>query len=247
MGFGILVIFLALFNFLPDVLVDEFNWIIKLMNTVIGWVARQEGFIIKNIPFDSIQMILGYFIIIVLVIFLSKPKWKIGLVLFSGIIAFQGWTIWSQVQAHQKESIILAHRSRNTVLLHQLGDSLSIITSDSTNIGSIANDYAVAERVQKVDTSAMQNSYYVGEKRLFVMDSLGILPLEGHLDYLLLTQSPEINLERVLDSIQPIKVFADGSNYPSMINAWKATCIQKEIPFHYTGEKGYNVFSLKKN
>ena len=93
----------------------------------------------------------------------------------------------------------------------------------------------------------MQNSYYVGEKRLFVMDSLGILPLEGHLDYLLLTQSPEINLERVLDSIQPIKVFADGSNYPSMINAWKATCIQKEIPFHYTGEKGYNVFSLKKN
>jgi len=244
LGFGILVITLALVDFLPQFFVDSFNWIIKMMNSIVGWVAQQEGFIIKNIPFDSVQLLLGYFIIIVLVVFLSKPKWKTALVLFGGIIVFQSWIIWNQFQVHQNETLILAHRSRNTILLHQLGDSLSIITLDSTNIGSISSNYAVAEKVQKMDTSILKNSYLIGDKRLFIVDSLAILPLEEHPDYLLLTQSPKLNLERLLDSIKPIKIFADGSNYPSLIRKWKVTCTQKEIPFHYTGEKGFYVFDF---
>jgi competence protein ComEC len=247
LGFGILVILLSLIDYLPQFLVNGFNGAIKLMNSIIGWVAQQEGFIIKNIPFDSVQLLLGYFIIVALVIFISQPRWKSALVFFGGLIVFQSWIIWNQVQTLHKETIILAHRSRNTVVLHQLGDSLSIITSDSSNIGSIATNYAVAERIQKVDTSAVQNSYGIGNKRLFVMDSTGILPLEANLDYLLLTQSPKINLERVLDSIKPKKVLADGSNYPSLVNRWKTTCSEKEIPFHYTGEKGFYAFNLKKD
>ena len=247
LGFGILVIILALVDFLPQFMVDGFNWVIQLMNSVVSWVAQQEGFIIKNISFDSVQLVLGYFIIITLVIFLSKPKWKTALVLFGGIIVFQSWMIWNQFQVHQKETVILAHRSRNTVLLHQSGSSLSVITSDSTKIGNIGTDYAVAERIRKLDTVQLKNSYQIGEKKLFVMDSLSILPLKGDLDYLLLTQSPKINLERALDSIKPKKIFADGSNYPSLVKKWKQTCIQKEIPFHYTGEKGYYVFDIDKN
>ena len=244
LGFGILVIILALVDFLPQFMVDGFNWVIQLMNSVVGWVAQQEGFIIKNIPFDSVQLLLGYLIIITLVIFLSKPKWKTALTLFGGIIVFQGWMIWNQFQVHQKETVILTHRSRNTVLLHQSGSSLSVITSDNTNIGNIGTDYAVAERIQKLDTVQLQNSYKIGEKKLFVVDSLTVFPLEKRLDYLLLTQSPEINLERVLDSIKPKQVLADGSNFPSLIKKWKQTCIQKEIPFHYTGEKGFYVFDF---
>jgi len=244
LGFGILTIVLALMDFLPQFMVYGFNWVIQLMNSVVGWVGRQEGFIIKNIPFDSVQLLLGYLIIIALVVFLSKPKWKTAVVLFGGIIAFQSWMIWNQVKVNQKESIILAHRSRNTVMLHQLGDSLSIITSDSTHIGNIGADYAVAEQIQQLDTVQLKNSYQFGEKKLFVLDSSAILPFEGNLDYLLLTQSTEINLERFLDSIKPKKIFADGSNYPSLVKKWKLTCTQKKIPFHYTGEKGYYVFKF---
>ncbi|MGN7513044.1 MAG: ComEC/Rec2 family competence protein [Allomuricauda sp.] len=244
LGFGILVILLTLIDYLPQFMVDGFNWIIHLMNSIVGWVAQQEGFIIKDIPFDSVQLLLGYLMIIAMVLFLSRPRWKSALVFFGGLILYQSWVIWEQFQVHQKETIVLAHRTRNTVLLHQLGDSLSILTSDRSNIGNIADNYAVAERIQNVDTTALQNSYRIGGKKLFVVDSLGILPLEEHVDYLLLTQSPKLNLERLLDSISPKKVIADGSNYPSMINKWKATCAQKEIPFHYTGEKGYYSFKF---
>tara|TARA_B100000949_G_scaffold14304_1_gene11050 strand:- start:4045 stop:5274 length:1230 start_codon:yes stop_codon:yes gene_type:complete len=178
LGFGILVILLALIDYLPQFLVNGFNGAIQLMNSIIGWVAQQEGFIIKNIPFDSVQLILAYFIILASVIFLSQPRWKSVLVFFGGLIVFQSWIIWTQVQTHHKETIILAHRSRNTVVLHQLGDSLSIITSDSSNIGNSATNNALAERIQKVDTMVVQNSYGIGTKKLFFMDGTGILPLE---------------------------------------------------------------------
>ena len=247
LGLGVLVIALALVDLLPTFLVDGFNWIIKMMNSIVDWVAGQESFIIKNIPFDSVQLILGYLIIISLVTFLSKPKWKMALVFFGGIVAFQNWNIWNQIQLHKKEAVVLTHRSRNTILLHQTGDSLAIISPDTVNLGSIATDYAVAERIQKVGTSTLQNSYSIGRKRLFVMDSLGILPLEEHPDYLLLTQSPKLNLERLLDSVKPKMVLADGSNYRSVVSRWEETCAQKEIPFHYTGEKGYYVFSLEED
>lgn len=245
LGMGILIIVLSLANQLPAFLVTVYDWIIGIMNAVVNWVAKQEGFIIKDIPFDSVQLILGYFTIISMVVFLSRPKRKIALVLFAGIITLQGWAIWNQYQLRHKESLILVHRTRNTILLHQTGNVLNLYTQDTTNLGNIIKDYAVSERIQHVSKNPIQNSYFVNQKKLSVMDSLGLYPLDKELDFLLLTQSPKINLERLLDSIRPKMVLADGSNYRSYARRWKATCAQKEIPFHYTGEKGYYIFNLK--
>ncbi|WP_262897093.1 ComEC/Rec2 family competence protein [Allomuricauda sp. CAU 1633] len=245
LGMGILIITLSLINQLPEFLVAIYNWIIGMMNAVVNWVAKQEGFIIKDIPFDSVQLILGYFTIISMVVFLSRPKRKTALALFAGIVMLQGWSIWNQFQFKNKESLILVHKSRNTILLHQTGKVLSIAAQDTSNVDRIANDYAVAERIQRLYKNPIQNSYFINQKKLYVMDSLGFYPLNKELEFLLLTQSPKINLERLLDSIQPKMVLADGSSYRSYVERWKTTCSQKEIPFHYTGEKGYYVFDLK--
>lgn len=242
LGLGILVIVLALFNLLPSFLVTAFNYIIHLMNSVIGWIAKQEGFLIKNIPFDSVQLLLGYFIVFALVIFLSKTSKRKLLVLFSGLVLFQIWLIWSTYETKNTEKLILTHRSRNTVLFHQTGPKLFVYAKDTTNLGSIVNDISVAGRIQHMKFKSIQHSYQLGVKKLYIMDSLGLFPLEKEYDYLLLTQSPKVNLERLLDSIQPKMVLADGSNYPSYVKRWKQTCAEKEIPFHHTGEKGTFYF-----
>ena len=49
-------------------------------------------------------------------------------------------------------------------------------------------------------------------------------------------------MDRLIDSLRPIKIIADGSNYKSYVARWKATCLKQKIPFHYTGEKGFYVF-----
>ena len=62
-------------------------------------------------------------------------------------------------------------------------------------------------------------------------------------DVLLLTNNPKVNLERLLDSLQPKFIIADGSNYKSNVNRWRNTCQQKKLPFHHTGTKG--AFTIK--
>jgi len=79
---------------------------------------------------------------------------------------------------------------------------------------------------------------------LLRIDSSGVAEIPGlQPDLLLLTNSPRINLERVIEHNKPKMIIADGSNYPSDIARWKATAVMKKVPFHATGEKGAFIFN----
>jgi competence protein ComEC len=65
------------------------------------------------------------------------------------------------------------------------------------------------------------------------------------IDYVLLGNSPKINLNRFLDSIQPTSIIADGSNYSSDIERWKKSCSNRKLPFYYTGEKGAFILEIE--
>ncbi|MGX1931192.1 ComEC/Rec2 family competence protein [Flagellimonas sp. 2504JD4-2] len=244
LGLGILVIVLSLVGWLPDFLVETYTFIIKTMNGAIAWIAEQESFIIRDIPFDGIQLLLGYFISIVGVFFLSKPKLKNSLALLAGIILLQVWAIKNQYHLKQKESLILAHQTRNSLLLHQKASTLNLYTTDSSNNNRIVKDFRIHKRIDYLSDNPLRNSFHIKEKNLYVMDSLAIYPPSRQIDFLLLTQSPKVNLERLIDSVCPKLLLADGSNYASYVKRWKQTCDKKEIPFHSTSEKGFYVFDL---
>ncbi|WP_209402231.1 ComEC/Rec2 family competence protein [Pseudozobellia sp. WGM2] len=243
LGTGILVIILAVLNRLPDFFVSFYDTIIGWLNDLIGWVAQQEAFIFKNISFDGVQLLLSYVIIIGFIVFLTKPNFrKLGLVGL-GIISFQLWMIFSEYETSQKETLLLAHQTKNSILIHQEGSTLKIISNDSTRLNRIVTEYRVAERVDSLNHIPLQNSYKWIDKDLFLIDSMAVYPREQKkIDYLILTQSPKINLNRLIDSVQPNIIIADGSNYRSYVNRWRKTCTQRKLPFHYTGEKGAYYF-----
>lgn len=241
---GVLIIVLSLLDVLPNILVVGYNFMIQTMNSVVAWVGQQEKFLFKDIPFDWVQVVLGYFLVISLVATLTKPKMKKIWILGSSILLMQLWAIWTQNQSNHKDTLILAHQTKQTLLLHQQGNSLNIHSTDTSFRSTTIANFIIAERIEFSKLDSLKNSYHLGNKKLFIMDSFGGYPKTESLDYLLLTQSPKIHLERLLDSVKPKMVLADGSNYRSYISQWKTTCAQKEIPFHSTGEKGYYVFNL---
>jgi competence protein ComEC len=55
---------------------------------------------------------------------------------------------------------------------------------------------------------------------------------------ILLTESPKVNLERLIKAIDPQEIIADNSNFKTYVNRWRQTCSKYEIPFYYTNEKG---------
>ena len=212
------------------------------MNQVIAFIGQQEGFVFRNISFDGLQLVLSYLIIVGFVITLLKPKFKRLTFLLIGIVAFQSWTVSKQARARSKEHLILAHETANTLLFKQEATNLEVFGKLTTYATRIMKDYETGEGIDSVSIATLKNSYSVKDKSLYLMDSLGIYPQQQQLDYLVLTQSPKINLNRLLDSIRIKKVVVDGSNYKSYIARWKATCLKRKLPFHYTGEKGAFYF-----
>jgi competence protein ComEC len=99
--------------------------------------------------------------------------------------------------------------------------------------------YVVGNFSQLQSKKKLQNTLYFQDKKILVLDSLGVYPKSCSPDILVLTQSPKINLDRLFQITKPEMVVADGSNYKTYVRLWETTCQKHKIPFHATGEKGF--------
>ncbi|MFH4964877.1 ComEC/Rec2 family competence protein [Gaetbulibacter sp. M235] len=241
LGFGIVVIVLAILNILPDFLADLFGSTISLMNTVIEWVAQQDTFLFKNISFNILFVIASYLLIIALVRFFTKRNYKNLVFLFLAIIIGQSIFIYSKFES-PKNQFLVFHKRRYTLLGNKFGNKICIANNfdDATEKkDKIITDYTIENQIKSLQKDSLQSVYILGNKKLLVIDSLGVYNVKSFKpDFILLRNSPKINLNRILDSLHPLLVVADGSNYKTYSERWKSTCKKTKIPFHLTSEKG---------
>ncbi|GGG35914.1 competence protein ComEC [Croceivirga lutea] len=242
LGLGILVLFLSSFNSLPDLVATGYSYLIFGMNTIVAWVAQQEAFVFRAISFDSVQLLLSYLILCYLLSTSVKHNYKKLVLTLSLIVIFIGWGIYLKHQASIKSEVILLHQSRKTILLHRNGLELQVLSSKTNELNATITNYKIAERISKISTKSLKNSYAITKKTIYRIDSSGVYSANFKTDYLLLTDSPKVNLNRVLNILEPRVVIADGSNYKTYIKRWQKSCMDKKIPFHYTGEKGAYYF-----
>ncbi|MDE3742882.1 ComEC/Rec2 family competence protein [Maribacter polysaccharolyticus] len=243
LGLGIIVIALVVLDLAPDALIFFYDYVIRLMNGVIDKVAQQEAFIFRDIPFDSVQLILTYVMVLTLVSLLHQYTFKRLRMVLVAVIALQVWSLTRLSQAESKARLLVAHQTKNTIVMHRSGNQLTVFTPDSISSKNIITDYVIGEHIATTHFKPLENVFDINGGKMLIIDSLGVIPTRAErFDLLLLTQSPKINLERLLDSLQPKSVIADGSNYGSYIKRWTATCAQRKLPMHYTGEKG--IFEL---
>ncbi|MEM9078425.1 MAG: ComEC/Rec2 family competence protein [Bacteroidota bacterium] len=243
LGTGILIMLLSLVNLLPKALVVGYNYVIHLMNNIISWVAQQESFVFKEILMDGIQMFCTYIIIVSTVYFLSKPKFGTLIAFSFGIIGFQVVGITKELENHKQPIFIIPHSVKTPVLLYENNAKLFSFAQDSAAISSMVTQIKIGKQLNSVQFESLKNIYQIHEENLYLVDSFAILPPIKKVDILWLSQSPRINLERWLDSLQPKKIIADGTNYKSYVARWKASCIKRKLPFHDTREKGAYYFS----
>ncbi|TLP82760.1 ComEC/Rec2 family competence protein [Maribacter sp. ACAM166] len=235
---GIVVIFLSLINWLPTQLVLFYNEIIHLMNSVIGWVAKQESFVFSSLSFDFGQLLLFFLALILCIELCSRFTYKrIALFLIS-TLCFQSWTTFKKHEATKTKEVIILHQNRGSILFNRSGRNLAVLTNQQNKSGNLISNYQTGERIQTIRYDSLKNSYAFENSTLLVLDSSGIYSLKQSQNKILLTQSPKINLQRLIDNATPTEIIADGSNYRSYIDRWRLTCLKNKIPFHYTGEKG---------
>lgn len=241
LGFGILVIILALTNALPEFIVEIYSSIIESLNGFISWVAEFEDFLFRDIPFTLLQVISAYIIIVAIVqVYKHKSFNWIALCLI-GIIAFQGTFIYNTYR-NKDAAFIIFNKSRYSVIGEKYANNLVVyhnLDAAKQTTDNVIRNYKVGELIDKVTMDSLQHFYKFNNKTFLIIDSLGVYKdLSFKPDYILLRNSPRLNLNRLIDSLKPKHIIADASNYKSYTKRWKVTCRAKKIPFHYTNEKG---------
>ncbi|OYX27574.1 MAG: competence protein [Flavobacteriales bacterium 32-35-8] len=241
LGFGILIIFLALFNILPVFLAKAYGYAIHLMNRFVGWISHQEQFLFKDIAFSILYVFVSYVLIFSLIYFWKQKHYKSYGILLMSVLVIQGAFIYTKYNSPENQFVIF-HKNRFT-LVGNVTDN--VIHADS-NFDSlmlskdrIIRDYVVGNHIKTIQNNTLKPIYMLNNKTLFVIDSLGIYNIKSFQpDYVLLIQSPKINLNRLIDSIKPKYIIADGSNYTSYLDHWEAICKKRKLPFHQTSKKG---------
>jgi len=240
---GILVMIIAIFTSPPLFVTMIFEKSIYLLNLMIHAVAAVDSFVIRNISFNWYYLTTFYILIIVSIAWLKKPNYIKSALLLSALILVQLSFILTKIQTEKEMEFIIYNEKNSTLISERVGKHITLYTSNKTfkkdqNYRAV-NSYLVGNSISLSKVMAPRNLMYFKNTKILLMDSLGIYSPNLSPDLLILSQSPKINLNRLLGNIHPKMIIADGSNSNSIQKYWKESCLKKNIPFHSTKEKGY--------
>ena len=240
----ILVLGLALipFNFLlPKVAVYLsifVNMLIDWMNNFTAWIVQFEIFIIKNIAFHEVLVVLMYVIIGCVIYFVYHPKIKNLSPILVAVLLFQMGYFFLNSNEKSNDEFVVFNVMKHNLFVETKNNLAVFYTDNIKNSKQTIESYTRGKFVKNYRVEPVKN-VYAFKKKILCIDSLGVYNSNQKPEVVVLTQSPKINLKRLIATIKPQQIIADGSNFKSYIKLWKTTCEQEKIPFHATAEKGF--------
>jgi competence protein ComEC len=240
LGFGILVILLALLKLLPDVLAETYGNLIGLMNQFIRWVAGKEDFVFTDIHFNIWQSLSAYLLIFFFILLIYKKSFS-NLVLFlCGILLFQGSMFYSKIENASIESIVF-HKPRKTMIGIQNDEKLTLYHNLEGDFQKEIRlkDYKTGRNINRIEEQIIPEILAISETSILIIDSSAVYRIKDfEPNLVLLRNSPKVNLERLIKHLNPEIIIADGSNYHSYVARWEATAKKQKARFHHTGKNG---------
>ncbi|WP_405608282.1 ComEC/Rec2 family competence protein [Polaribacter sp. Asnod1-A03] len=239
---GFFVIIFSLLNFLPQLVADCYGVIISLMNSFVSWVSLQEEFLFKEISISFIMMLVLYVFIFLGVNFAIEKSVKKLIYFMTSILLLQSVYLFEKNQKKSKKELIVFHKSRYSVIGKRAGEKLflqhNLDDLQMMKENSISS-YRIAEGINQLEEFSFKNYISFSNKNILLVDSLGVYNVSSIKKPIVILQySPKINLTRLIKTIKPSQIIADGSNYKSNVTYWKNICKELKTPFYYTGQNG---------
>lgn len=240
---GVLVMVLAAFNFVPLFLSKPLEWGIYILNKIINSIASFEQFIIRDIPFNIYLMASSYLLILTSIIWFKKPSYGKLIIVLIAIMTVQLCYMKNQWDIKNQKEWVVFNLKKNTMVTTRDGADVILYAHDNilknAKSNGMLNSYLVANFSTLKSHAKIKNTAFFKDNKILILDSLGNYPKDIKPDIILITQSPRINMQRMLHLLKPKMVVADASNYKTLQKYWKASCEKQKIPFHAVGEKGF--------
>jgi competence protein ComEC len=243
MGAGCLVMVLASFNWIPFYPAKILEISIFYLDKIIAFIASLEQFIIKDIPLNISLLVSSYLVIITTIIAFQQKQFKNLVWVLIAIVTLQLSAITTKWEVQKQAEFIVLNTSKKTQLIERNGTHAKLYANDNIlknlKVNKMLTSYLTANFSTLREKQNLKNLLYFKGNKILLIDSSKVYPKDIHPDVLIITQSPKINFDRLLQSIKPKMVVADASNYKSFQKRWKTICGQQKIPFHATSEKGF--------
>jgi competence protein ComEC len=240
---GLIAIIIACFGIVPFVIAKPLEFLIEFLNSIIHWVATFEDFIIKNISFNKEMLIASYLVIIFCVLWFKKKEFNTLILTLISIVLLQCVFIYSKFKTENAHELIVFNATKHSIITERKNDLVTVLSNDSileTIDDNLAiQSYLVGNFCKIKAKKNIGNLLYFKNKKILIIDSSSIFSEKIKPDILIITNSPKLNLKRLLSKWNPEQVVVDGSNYKSYSRLWEATCRKEKIPFHNTNEKGF--------
>jgi competence protein ComEC len=244
---ALLVLLFALSGWVLPFFVKRFTDFVLLLNEFVDWVAMQEAYIFENVYFPSGYVWTSYVCIILGIVSLKKKKKGVLFVFSCALVFFLLLHLWHNKENREKDVFVVFHKYKSSLLLKKSKAVIEVYT-DSRSRDSLYLKAYFRENfpIQKVAFREFENFHKFQNKTIAVLDSVWKNTGDAlKVQILILTNSPKLNLERLLRDSEVEQVVADGSNYPSYKERWRKTCQKWDVNYHDTTEKGAFIMSKK--
>ena len=243
LGFGIIIILLALLQILPQIAANFYGLILSKMNYFMTVVSKQEMFLFQDIPFSFIMLFVFYSILLSYLNWAYNKNIKNLSFILVSVIVIQIVFIYHKKQSNKTNEFIVFHQVKNSKIGVRNGNQLKIYHNlDSISILKDRTIKAFRKNqfyLNSTKFSTSNNILDIDSKKVLIVDSLGVYEdLLFKPETIVLVQSPKINLNRLIEKTNPKLIIADGSNYKSFINQWEKSCKNRSINFYNTSKNG---------
>lgn len=243
LGMGYLLIILNYFNYLPEFYIKTYSWFIQLMNGTIELLGSINQLVFRRVFFTLTLLIFSYMLIVFLISWLKThlAKWAIASLLCVVFIFFD--LLMEKRNTERSAAFIIFQQYKASLMVNRTGGRARVYSpfdkEDTPNI-RLLNNYKLSNYKLETEKSLeMKHFFRIGNERIMILDHQAVTSDFGfNPDILVLTNSPRINLDRLLQEIHPKTIVADGSNFFTYKILWKRTAEKSGIIFHDTAQKG---------
>ena len=221
-------------------IINSFFWI---LNAILDLSTYSDMFIIKNIHWNGVQILVWFVGFIFLPFLILKFSLKKLSFLISLIIVFELSGFYDLYQSKQKQQFIIFNQYKESVIAYRNGLDLYVFTTqkDKTNLENYTiKPFASQEEIRNVNyldfnTDFSRNEFNKTQNLIVFKDKLLVInpqtnELPKEINYILASKG-DFNQELKLKENQLL--ILDASNYKSLVER-----LQKEKPLYYTQQKG---------
>jgi competence protein ComEC len=266
LSFAVIITGVALLpiSFIP-LISKHLTWLltaeIKAMNTIITFIEKLPHSVTENIDYHILQVLLLYGVIGCVCYMLYQRNRKVFWVTSVMFTLFcSSFVVKKLLLARETE--FLAYHIRKSSALEFNFHGQAVLFADSIhseddklfqyNVRNHLWRHHIRPPVVPLDTAAYDTPFLCKRGNLIRFNdrTYWILTRDQRtvpnvaddafaVDCLLLRQNPRLPPDEVLAKIPFREVLADGSNTPFYIERWRVFCIEKGIPFTFTGDRKF--------